>query len=170
MDTLNPTNIAATTSHSHTLSDPGLSHPMMDPGQSYVLPGANFQGVDDLPHSHGANPGHLPPEAAVYGNATPAQKPDNAVTLDEPIRRGNTDILQVVLRKPSSGELRGVRLDDLLSGDVNALLLVLPRISMPTLVKHEVDGLDPADLAKFGEVIIGFFLPKAQREKLASRS
>lgn len=102
--------------------------------------------------------------------AVAAQTPDNAIMLDEPIRRGNTDIGQVVLRKPSSGELRGVRLDDLLSGDVNALLLVLPRISMPTLVKHEVDGLDPADLAKFGEVIIGFFLPKAQREKLASRS
>ncbi|NML31776.1 phage tail assembly protein [Paraburkholderia sp. G-4-1-8] len=107
---------------------------------------------------------------SVPNNGAAVQKPDNTVELDEPIRRGNTEILEVVLRKPSAGELRGMRLDDLLSGDVNALLLVLPRISTPTLTRPEVEGLDIADLAKFGEVIIPFFLPRAQREKLASRS
>jgi hypothetical protein len=98
-----------------------------------------------------------------------AAKPDNCVALDEPIVRGTSKILEIVLRKPTAGELRGVRLDDVLNGDVSALLAVLPRISMPTLVKHEVEALDPADLAALGEVVISFFLPRATREKLGSR-
>ena len=41
--------------------------------------------------------------------------PDNVVVLDEPIKRGDTTITQLELRKPMSGELRGVSLSDLLT-------------------------------------------------------
>ncbi len=36
------------------------------------------------------------------------------VTLDTPIKRGKTEIKEIVLRKPQSGALRGVRLQALM--------------------------------------------------------
>ena len=83
------------------------------------------------------------------------------ITLDHPIKRGETEITSVDLRKPSSGELRGLNLTDLLQMDVAALQRVLPRISTPTLTESEVAALDPADLFQLGTMVAGFLLPKA---------
>ena len=58
---------------------------------------------------------------------------NNTVILDTPIRRGTTHIESITLRKPNSGELRGVSLAELLQMDVNSLIKVVPRISTPTL-------------------------------------
>ncbi|WP_455911406.1 MULTISPECIES: phage tail assembly protein [Pseudomonas] len=86
---------------------------------------------------------------------------DNTVTLDTPIRRGTTSIESITLRKPSSGELRGVSLSDLLNLDVASLIKVIPRISNPGLTAVEAAGLDPADLVAIGSKIIGFLLQKS---------
>jgi hypothetical protein len=43
------------------------------------------------------------------------------ITLDTPIKRGETSIASVEVRKPVSGELRGCNLTDLLQMDVVAL-------------------------------------------------
>lgn len=86
---------------------------------------------------------------------------DNTVTLDTPIRRGTTTIESITLRKPSSGELRGVSLSDLLNLDVASLIKVIPRISNPGLTAVEAAGLDPADLVAIGSKIIGFLLQKS---------
>ena len=75
---------------------------------------------------------------------------DNTVILDTPIRRGTTTIDSISLRKPNSGELRGVSLAELLNMDVASLLKVLPRISTPTLTAVELAGMDPADLFILG--------------------
>lgn len=85
------------------------------------------------------------------------------IDLDTPIKRGETEVTKVSLRKPASGELRGVNLADLLQMDVSALEKVIPRISDPTLTTHEVQGLDPADLFQLGAAVSGFLLPKAMR-------
>lgn len=85
----------------------------------------------------------------------------NTITLDQPIKRGDSEITEVELRKPVSGELRGLTLTDLLQMDVNALQRVLPRISTPTLTEMEAAALDPADLLQFGSMVAGFLLPKA---------
>lgn len=87
--------------------------------------------------------------------------PDNVVVLDEPIVRGNTTITQVELRKPMSGELRGVTLSDILNLDVNALRKVLPRITTPTLTDIEVGRMDPADLLEIGGKVASFLLRKS---------
>jgi len=87
--------------------------------------------------------------------------PDNVVVLDEPIVRGTTTITQVELRKPMSGELRGVTLSDLLNLDVNALRKVLPRITTPTLTDIEVGRMDPADLLEIGGKVASFLLRKS---------
>lgn len=86
------------------------------------------------------------------------------ITLDEPIKRGEQTITEVRLRKPKAGELRGTQLVNLLHMDIGALETVLPRITMPTLTKHEVANLDPADITQFGTELSGFLLTKAKRE------
>lgn len=88
---------------------------------------------------------------------------ENTVVLDSPIRRGVTTIDSVTLRKPSSGELRGVSLVDLLQMDVASLIKVVPRISSPTLTAIEVSGMDPADLLALSSKISGFLLQKSAK-------
>ncbi|XKU39209.1 phage tail assembly protein [Pseudomonas [fluorescens] ATCC 17400] len=88
---------------------------------------------------------------------------DDTVALDTPIRRGVTTIDSITLRKPSSGELRGVSLVDLLQMDVASLIKVVPRISSPTLTAIEVSGMDPADLLAISSKISGFLLQKSAK-------
>ncbi|USW02674.1 phage tail assembly protein [Pseudomonas pergaminensis] len=88
---------------------------------------------------------------------------DNTVILDTPIRRGTTSIDSITLRKPNSGELRGVSLAELLQIDVNSLVKVLPRISSPTLTAIEVTSMDPADLFALGTKVCGFLLQKSMK-------
>ena len=86
---------------------------------------------------------------------------DNTVTLDTPIKRGNTTIDTITLRKPASGELRGVHLVELLNMDVATLIKILPRISSPGITAPEAAGMDPADLLACGSKISGFLLQKS---------
>lgn len=83
------------------------------------------------------------------------------ITLDTPIKRGDKDITELNLRKPTAGELRGVTLTDLLQMDVQALSRVIPRISDPTITEADVARMDPADLVQIGGAVAGFLLPKA---------
>lgn len=87
----------------------------------------------------------------------------NTITLDQPIKRGESEITAVELRRPASGELRGLNLTDLLQMDVAALQRVLPRITTPTLTEQEIAALDPADLLQLGSTVAGFLLPKAAK-------
>ncbi|MFS4552077.1 phage tail assembly protein [Comamonas resistens] len=96
--------------------------------------------------------------------AAPAQDGVATISLQTPIKRGATEITSLKLRKPNTGALRGVSLADLLQMNVSALQVVLPRISEPTLVKHEVDQLDPADLVACALEVAGFLVPKAAME------
>ncbi|PBJ21170.1 Phage tail protein E [Pseudomonas ogarae] len=86
---------------------------------------------------------------------------DNTVTLDTPIIRGKTIIDSITLRKPQSGELRGVHLVDLLNMDVATLIKILPRISAPGITAPEAASMDPADLLACGSKISGFLLQKS---------
>ncbi len=86
---------------------------------------------------------------------------ENTVTLDTPITRGKTTIDSINLRKPSSGELRGVQLVELLSLDVASLIKVIPRISNPSITAPEAASMDPADLLACGNKITGFLLQRS---------
>jgi hypothetical protein len=91
------------------------------------------------------------------------------ITLDEPIERGGKDIRKITVRKPGSGELRGVSLMALAEMDVTTLHRVLPRITSPILNELEVQKLAPADLMQFG-VAVASFLLKMQSRKEAFQS
>lgn len=86
---------------------------------------------------------------------------DNTVTLDTPIKRGKTTIDTITLRKPASGELRGVQLVELLNMDVATLIKILPRITSPGITAPEAAGMDPADLLACGSKISGFLLQRS---------
>lgn len=95
---------------------------------------------------------------------TPLVEGVEVVTLDFPLKRGETEIKEVTLRKPLAGQLRGVKLAELLNLDVGSVQMVLPRISTPALLPHEIAQLDPADLAELGVKVAAFFVRKSSRE------
>lgn len=87
-----------------------------------------------------------------------------SVTLDTPLTRGEETITAVQVRKPGSGELRGLTLMALSQLDYAALESLLPRITMPILHKADIARLDPADLMQLGGEVMDFLLPRAAKE------
>lgn len=92
--------------------------------------------------------------------ATVTQAIAEPITLDTPLTRGDTEITELRLRKPTSGELRGVSLADVLQMQTDALITLIPRLSTPSLTAAEVRQMDPADLVQCGGEIAGFLLTK----------
>ncbi|MDF3935344.1 phage tail assembly protein [Pseudomonas citronellolis] len=89
--------------------------------------------------------------------------PDNVVLLDTPILRGATSIDRLTLRKPASGELRGLHMATLLQMDVASLIKLLPRITSPGITEPEAAAMDPADLLACGSKVSDFLLQKRVR-------
>jgi len=106
-------------------------------------------------------------EFSVTGPLTspePLKNPnEETVDLDGHIVRGEQIIAAVTLRKPMSGELRGVSLVELMNLDVSALRKVLPRITSPALTDIEIGRMDPADLVQCGVAVAGFLLQKSAK-------
>ncbi|MEW6166051.1 MAG: phage tail assembly protein [Pseudomonadota bacterium] len=82
------------------------------------------------------------------------------ITLETPLKIGDTEVTEITLRKPAAGELRGLNLTDLLQMDVVATIKLLPRISTPTLTEQHAAMLDPADLTSLAKEVSGFLLPR----------
>ncbi|HWJ69134.1 MAG TPA: phage tail assembly protein [Sphingobium sp.] len=86
-----------------------------------------------------------------------------SVALDTPIVRGEQTIERLDIRKPGSGELRGLSLVDLGQLKVDALIKIAPRVTLPPITEAEASNLDPADLLALGAEIGSFLLQKRQR-------
>ncbi|WP_156304155.1 phage tail assembly protein [Ottowia sp. oral taxon 894] len=70
------------------------------------------------------------------------------VTLQKPIERASREmepVSRLYLREPKAGDLRGIKLTDLLVMDAAALLPLLERIAMPRLAPAELQKLGYAD-------------------------
>ena len=89
---------------------------------------------------------------------------NDGIPLDTPIQRNGQTITHVQVRKPNAGALRGLSLVEVLQMNVTALQALLPRVTEPPLLKAEVATMDPADLVALGTEVVGFLVPKAQRE------
>lgn len=83
------------------------------------------------------------------------------VTLETPLKRGETTFATVDLRRPLAGALRGCSTRRLLEMETDDLFILLPRITSPNLLPAELKAMDPADLLKMGSVVAGFLLPKS---------
>lgn len=90
-------------------------------------------------------------------------KTSAVIELDEPIKRGDTEITSVTIRKPNSGALRGVRLQALMEMDVNSMTEVLPRLTDPSLTKPEIGAMPPGDLLNMSIEVVNFLLPKSMQ-------
>lgn len=89
------------------------------------------------------------------------------VTLGQPVQREGGEVSAITLRKPDTGNLRGLKLTDVMQSDVNAMITLLPRISDPFLTEAEISALDPADFAELAGTILGFFMSPAQKALVA---
>lgn len=86
---------------------------------------------------------------------------ENTVTLDTPIQRGETTIADVQVIKPNAGALRGVGLAAIANADVDALLVVLPRVTVPNRTKEECARLELPDLVALAGKVVGFLSPNS---------
>lgn len=86
---------------------------------------------------------------------------EKIVELDTPILRGKTEVTSVTVRKTQAGALRGIRLQALMDMDVNAMMVVLPRVTTPALTTPEINEMDPADLLSLSVEVVSFLLPKS---------
>lgn len=81
----------------------------------------------------------------------------NKITLSKPIKMGDKEITEIDIREPTAGELRGVKISDIVQVDVAAFELLLPRITNPALSSSHVSQLSLKDFAKFSRQVVGFF-------------
>lgn len=88
----------------------------------------------------------------------------NAVTLSKPIKIDGKDVSEITLRKPNTGELRGLKLVDVLQMDVNSHLELLPRITQPHLSTQQIAALDPTDFTDLVSKTLLFFVKPKQLE------
>ena len=85
-------------------------------------------------------------------------KDNTKITLTQPLKQGDKSITEITLRKPMSGELRGIKLLDVMHMDVSAYVPLLPRITTPMLSESQINNLDPADLIQVMTGVQGFFV------------
>ena len=91
---------------------------------------------------------------------TTPQQP-TPIVLERAIQRGEQSIPEITLRKPDAGALRGIVLSDLLRMEAGAVADLLPRITEPPLLAHEVARMDAADLMACAVEISNFLLPRS---------
>lgn len=92
--------------------------------------------------------------------------PPNSHRLDTPIDRGDTKIDVLTLRKPKSGECRGLTLSDLGNGKVDAIIKVLPRISSPVITEQEAGNLELCDLTELASIVVDFLFTTGRKADL----
>lgn len=81
------------------------------------------------------------------------------VTLEKPVKRGEQSVEQVTLMKPNAGTLRGVSLAAVANSEVDALIIVLPRMTAPMLTEQEIAALELPDLVALAGKVVGFLSP-----------
>lgn len=90
------------------------------------------------------------------------------ITLVEPIiREGGVNVESITLRKPNAGELRGLKVPDLVNGDVNTVIALLPRIASPVISQDEAETLDLEDFGEIAGAVFGFFMNPEAKRKIA---
>lgn len=92
------------------------------------------------------------------------------VTLSNSIKVDGKDVTGVDIRKPNSGELRGLKLTDILQMDIDSMFKLLPRITTPPLSPQQVAECDPADLTAMSVKTVSFFAKPGQLKQLAQSS
>lgn len=88
------------------------------------------------------------------------------INLKVPLKRGDTDVTEITLREPTAGNLRGVHISDLYLGKVDALIVVIPRISEPKITEEEMRRMNVRDLASMAGKVSDFFLSEEEKAEM----
>ncbi len=89
------------------------------------------------------------------------------IRLTTPIQRTGGAITELTLRKPKASALRGLKIEDLYQTDVNALLVLLPRITEPALIAAEIEDMESEDLIELAGAVKGFFMSAEMKAAIA---
>lgn len=81
----------------------------------------------------------------------------DVVTLHRPITCEEGAIATLHFRPPTAGDLRGLRISNLLRLDVDTLLVLAQRCCTTKLDAADLAGMDASDLPLIGAVLTGFF-------------
>lgn len=87
------------------------------------------------------------------------------VPLETPLARGETMLAELKLRRPVSGDLRGISVAKLGQLDYDELRKLLPRIAIDGLIVDEIDRIDTADMVEIGGAIADFLFTKKRQEE-----
>ena len=78
------------------------------------------------------------------------------LVLEKPIERGKTNVDELQIRKPMPGEMRGLKMVDVINMDVSTIIKLLPRITAPPITEREAEQMDLADITEAGLMVVGF--------------
>ncbi|MGI0120279.1 phage tail assembly protein [Zooshikella sp. RANM57] len=80
---------------------------------------------------------------------------DKVIYLDSPVGKDNLEV--IALRKPKPGDLRGIKLLDVIQMDSAAAATLIQRISVNGFTTQHFYELEPADLLELTTEIATFF-------------
>ncbi|MDU6431687.1 MAG: phage tail assembly protein [Pantoea sp.] len=85
------------------------------------------------------------------------------VPLVKPVPRKSGEIKEITVTEAmqQTGSLRGLKLYDVMTSDVDSLIKLLPRVTSPALTEVEVSQLDVRDFAELSKEIADFLAPSS---------
>lgn len=86
------------------------------------------------------------------------------VTLRRPVTIDGRETAEITLREPTTGDLRGLKLTEVLQGSAAAIIKLVPRISTPPLSEAQVAALSMHDVTALFGGIMGFLTDGAPTE------
>jgi hypothetical protein len=78
------------------------------------------------------------------------------VTLVSPIMRGDTEIKEITIAKPTAGHLRGLKTSNVIELDFDSHKKLVPRLT--DLTEAEFLSLDVEDVLTIQTEVVGFFV------------
>lgn len=81
---------------------------------------------------------------------------NKTITLSTPIKRGDKEFAEITVIKPTVSALKGLKMFDVLQMDVDALQVLLPRVTQPMLHKNDFLNMDIADFTELAAHAVGF--------------
>lgn len=82
------------------------------------------------------------------------------VNLEDGIKRGDKEIKEISLRRPTAGELRGLKILDLINLDTNSLMNFIPRVTVPSINSQELNLMSPSDFVTLASESVAFLAPR----------
>ncbi|MBA0180322.1 MULTISPECIES: phage tail assembly protein [Pectobacterium] len=91
------------------------------------------------------------------------EKQNNVVILQNPIARKGGDVKEVAITGAlkQAGSLRGLKVYDVMTSDVDTLLTLLPRVTSPALTKEELTAMDTWDFCQLSNAVATFLQPSS---------